>query len=237
MTTAPRSRRKGRVLLVAAAVTVVLAVAGTAVAVLNNSGDAEADARPTPTATTAKASTSARTDADRSSSPEPTDGDHKKTPSAKETSGDDGGSKPTSRASASSTANSSGGGTSGGGGSDGSSGGSGSGGSGDGGTTGDGGAGTPAPACTAIGGGKYNCTVWKTATSYTASGAEAGVLNAGTNYFYCQSNLGRRETSGEWTNVWWAKTDDDSGNTGVYVSDVYLKGGNNDEPVPGLPVC
>lgn len=202
---------------------------------LNNSGDAEADARPTATAGTATASTSAsaRTDADRSSSPEPTDGDDKKTPSAKETSGDDGGSKPTSRASESATANSSGGGTSGGDGSDGSSGGSGSGGSG----SGDGGSSTPAPACTAIGGGKYNCTVWKTATSYTASGAEAGVLNAGTNYFYCQSNLGRRETSGEWTNVWWAKTDDDSGNTGVYVSDVYLKGGNNDEPVPGLPVC
>ena len=34
-----------------------------------------------------------------------------------------------------------------------------------------------------------------------------------------------------------AKTDDDSGNTDVYVSDVYIKGGNNDEPVPGLPVC
>ncbi|WP_406213582.1 protein kinase domain-containing protein [Streptomyces canus] len=237
MTTAPRPRRKGRALLVAVAVTAVLGVAGTAVAMLNDSGDAEADARPTATATTATASASARADADRSSSPEPTDGHDKKTPSAKETSGDDGGSKPTSRASASATANSSGGGTSGGGGSDGSSGGSGSGGSGEGGTTGDGGAGTPAPACTAIGGGKYNCTVWKTATSYTASGAEAGVLNAGTNYFYCQSNLGRRETSGEWTNVWWAKTDDDSGNTGVYVSDVYLKGGNNDEPVPGLPVC
>jgi hypothetical protein len=46
-----------------------------------------------------------------------------------------------------------------------------------------------------------------------------------------------RETYGEWTNVWWAKTDDDSGNTGVYVSGVYLKGGNYDQPVPGLPVC
>ncbi|MFF3342675.1 protein kinase [Streptomyces flavidovirens] len=95
----------------------------------------------------------------------------------------------------------------------------------------------PEPACHSIGGGKYNCTVWKTAKSYTASGAEAGVLNAGTNYFYCQQNLGRRETSGEWTNVWWAKTDDDSGNTDVFVSDVYIKGGDNDQPVPGLPVC
>ncbi|MET9514270.1 serine/threonine-protein kinase [Streptomyces sp. NPDC002994] len=95
----------------------------------------------------------------------------------------------------------------------------------------------PEPVCHSIGAGKYNCTVWKTAASYTASGAEVGVLNAGTNYFYCQQNLGRRETSGEWTNVWWAKTDDDRGNTDVYVSDVYIKGGNNDEPVPGLPVC
>ncbi|MBT2394581.1 serine/threonine-protein kinase [Streptomyces sp. ISL-100] len=95
----------------------------------------------------------------------------------------------------------------------------------------------PEPACHSIGAGKYNCTVWETAASYTASGAEVGVLNAGTNYFYCQQNLGRRETYGQWTNVWWAKTDDDRGNTNVFVSDVYIKGGNNDEPVPGLPVC
>ncbi|MGW7198634.1 serine/threonine-protein kinase [Streptomyces chryseus] len=95
----------------------------------------------------------------------------------------------------------------------------------------------PEPVCHGIGGGKYNCTVWKSATSYTAAGAEAGVLNAGTNYFYCQQNLGRRETDGQWTNVWWAKTDDDRGNAGVFVSDVYIQGGANDEPVPGLPVC
>ncbi len=84
---------------------------------------------------------------------------------------------------------------------------------------------------------QVNCTVWAEAKSYTASGTEVGVLHAGTNYFYCQQNLGRRETYGEWTNVWWAKTDDDSGNAGVYVSDVYIQGGDNDAPVPGLPVC
>ncbi|OKK03400.1 serine/threonine protein phosphatase [Streptomyces sp. CB03234] len=100
-----------------------------------------------------------------------------------------------------------------------------------------GGGGEPAPVCHSIGGGKYNCQVWRTAKSYRADGSEAGVLNAGTNYFYCQANLGRRETHGEWTNVWWARTDDDSGNTGVYVSDVYIQGGDNDQPVPGLPVC
>ncbi|MFD3478464.1 protein kinase [Streptomyces sp. NPDC058695] len=108
------------------------------------------------------------------------------------------------------------------------------------GTTGGGGGGAspaPAPACHSVGGGKYNCTVWRTADSYTASGDRAGVLNAGTNYFYCQQNLGRRETYGQWTNVWWAKTDDDSGNTNVFVSDVYLKGGDNNAPLPGLPVC
>jgi eukaryotic-like serine/threonine-protein kinase len=224
-------RRNRRVLLAAAAVAAVLAVAGTAVTLMNNSGKAEADARPIASGTSAPASSaSARTDADPSGSAALTDGEAEKTPSAKETPGKDGSAKPTSRASASGKAHSSGGGSGGddAGGSD-----SGNGG----GTTGDGGPSTPAPACTAIGGGKYNCTVWKTAKSYTASGAEAGVLNAGTNYFYCQSNLGRRETSGGWTNVWWARTDDDSGNTGVYVSDVYIKGGNNDEPVPGLPVC
>jgi tRNA A-37 threonylcarbamoyl transferase component Bud32 len=230
-------RRNKRVLLAAAAVTVVLAVAGTAVALMHNAGKAEADARPSAAGTSeaAVAATPTGTDADPSGNAALTDGEAgKKSPGAKETPGEDGSAKPTSRATASPTAKS-------GGGSGGGSGGDDEGGSdsGNGGTTGDGDAGTPAPApaCTAIGGGKYNCTVWKTAKSYTASGAEAGVLYAGTNYFFCQSNLRRRETSGEWTNVWWARTDDDSGNTGVYVSDVYIKGGNNDEPVPGLPVC
>ncbi len=96
---------------------------------------------------------------------------------------------------------------------------------------------TAAPACTAAGGGKYNCYVWRTANSYDSNGKQVGTLNAGTNYFFCQANLGRRETYGSWTNVWWAKTDDDSGNTGVYISDVYIRGGANDQPIPGLPVC
>ncbi|MFE0179128.1 protein kinase [Streptomyces sp. NPDC059002] len=100
-----------------------------------------------------------------------------------------------------------------------------------------GGGSAPDPVCHPAGGGKYNCSVWRTATSYTASGAEAGTLNAGTNYFHCQQNLGRRETSGRWTNVWWAKTDDDSGNRNVFVSDVYITGGDNDKPLPGLPTC
>ncbi|MFE4867963.1 serine/threonine-protein kinase [Streptomyces sp. NPDC056682] len=100
-----------------------------------------------------------------------------------------------------------------------------------------GGAQPPSGSCQAIAGGKYDCQVWRTATSYRQGGATAGVLKAGTNYFYCQSDLGRRETYGKWTNTWWARTDDDSGNTNVYVSVVYLKGGDNNQPVPGLKVC
>ncbi|GGT93481.1 serine/threonine-protein kinase [Streptomyces lateritius] len=95
----------------------------------------------------------------------------------------------------------------------------------------------PAPVCHARGGGKYDCQVWRTGRTYSHAGGEMGVLNAGTNYFYCQANLGRRETYGDWTNVWWARTDDDSGNTDVYFSLVYVKGGDNDQPLPGLPVC
>lgn len=127
------------------------------------------------------------------------------------------------------------GGTDGGGGSDGGQGGASGGSGGDSGSGG--GEPTQGPSCESIGGGKANCDVWRSANSYTASFQQVGTLNMGTNYFYCQSKLGRRETYGKWTNVWWAKTDDDSGNSGVYISVVYLKGGANDQPVPGLPTC
>ncbi|MER8224641.1 protein kinase [Streptomyces sp. NPDC094143] len=215
-------RKKTRALLAAAAVAVVLAVAGTTVALLGKGDGSAPDARPDVAG--AAASEPGRTD-DGSNAPRPTrQGDGKdgkadgkgEDPSAKP--GDENTPEPSGRPSTSAPAKSSGGGF------------------GTGGTTG-GGTSTPAPACHAIGGGKYDCQVWKTADSYTASGTKVGILNAGTNYFYCQQNLGRRETYGEWTNVWWAKTDDDSGNTDVWVSDVYVRGGDNDGPVPGLPLC
>ncbi|MEU2421278.1 protein kinase [Streptomyces sp. NPDC007851] len=96
---------------------------------------------------------------------------------------------------------------------------------------------TPAPACRSAGAGTYTCEVRSAAKSYTASGTKAGKVHPGAHAFYCQADLGRRETHGRWTNVWWARTDDDNGNTGVYISDVYIEGGDDDEPVPGLPVC
>ncbi|MFR9675679.1 serine/threonine-protein kinase [Streptomyces sp. TR02-1] len=95
----------------------------------------------------------------------------------------------------------------------------------------------PDPVCRAIGGGTYNCQVWRTADSYDAQHRAVGKLYSGTNYFYCQQDLAHRETYGQWTNTWWARTDDDSGHTGVWVSVVYIQGGGNDAPVPGLPTC
>ncbi|MEG8274859.1 serine/threonine protein kinase [Streptomyces sp. AHA2] len=224
MRSAPR-RRRSRALLAAAAVTAVLAAAGTTAALLGDWDGAGPDAR-----ADAAASQPGRPD-DGSNALRPTaqpDGGRTE-PAGKEGSRSPGqsaapsperspegrtrGDTPDGDDSATSTA-----------------------GTGEQGTTG-GGRESQAPACHAVGGGKYNCHVWKTAASYTASGTKAGILNAGTNYFYCQQNLGRRETDGRWTNVWWAKTDDDSGNRNVWVSDVYVKGGDNDAPVPGLPYC
>ncbi|WP_033307497.1 serine/threonine-protein kinase [Streptomyces iakyrus] len=219
-------RRKARVLLAAAAVTVVLAAAGTTVALLGDSGDSgdsggKGTAARSGTAGVGAGPSDPGGADDGSNAPRSTpQGDDKGTdPSAKP--GDEKDPEPTGRATTAAPAKPTGGAT--------------------GGEARDGAASdgptAPAPVCHPIGGGKYNCTVWKTADSYTASGTKVGILKAGTNYFYCQQNLGRRETSGEWTNVWWAKTDDDSGNTNVWFSDVYIKGGDNDAPVPGLPLC
>ncbi|NUR66992.1 MAG: protein kinase [Streptomyces sp.] len=219
MDAARPARRRRPVLLVAAAVTVLLASAGATVALLNDSGDTETDARSTSSVTDAAVTSAAsgRGDAVRTDEPEPTEKGATRTPTPTPSATRTADGKPTARATSPAPTRTSGGAP----------------------TSGDNGPGetTPAASCVSAGGGKYDCQVWKTADSYTASGAKAGILNAGTNYFYCQQNLGRRETYGEWTNVWWAKTDDDSGNTGVFVSDVYLRGGDNDEPVPGLPVC
>ncbi|MER6536073.1 protein kinase [Streptomyces sp900105755] len=97
---------------------------------------------------------------------------------------------------------------------------------------------TPVPVCASAGDGMYTCQVRSGgAKSYTADGAKAGKVRQGVHAFSCQADLGRRETHGRRTNVWWARTDDDKGNTGVYISDVYIEGGTNDEPLPGLPVC
>ncbi|MCC9707676.1 hypothetical protein E4N62_21730 [Streptomyces sp. MNU76] len=219
------------------AVTVVLAATGVTVTLLNGDDGKETGARTSVDATSSGTPSPGRSRAtvDLTDDSAAKEKDAKESASPDEKNDDaetDDGKAP--EASASPTKNASGGTTGGGTGGSDTSGGT-TGGGTTGGTTG--GGTTEEPVCHSIGGGKYNCTVWTTAKSYTAAGTEVGILRQGTNYFYCQSNLGRRETSGEWTNVWWAKTDDDSGNTDVWVSDVYIQGGDNDAPVPGLPVC
>ncbi len=242
---APGSRpRKGRALLAAVAVTVVLAATGVTVALLNNRADTETGAQPSATETADPSEDPSRgslglSDGSGDKEKEKEKDDKKSASPSEQPRQDD---EKGTEVSASPSQNASGGTTDGSSGSSGGSGGSSdsTGGSTGGGTTTGGTTGgetTPEPSCYSIGGGKYNCTVWRTADSYTASGTKVGVLKQGTNYFYCQQNLGRRETYGEWTNVWWARTDDDSGNTNVFVSDVYIKGGDNDAPVPGLPTC
>ncbi|WP_268977965.1 serine/threonine-protein kinase [Streptomyces sp. GS7] len=252
------ARRRRRVLLAAAAVLAVLATGGgVTYALVGGSGDpTEADGRQSAAPATAPARpgepsvTTGQGEAngkgkEQSASPsapgKPAGGASSQPSKPAGTGGGSGGQAAGGAASGGGQGGATGGliGGAQGGGSGGS---GGTGGSGGGTTTGGGaatggGGPTQGPACTATAGGKANCAVWRTATSYTASFQQVGHLNAGTNYFYCQANLGRRETYGKWTNVWWAKTDDDSGNSGVYVSVVYLTGGENDQPVPGLRTC
>ncbi|NGO41498.1 serine/threonine-protein kinase [Streptomyces ureilyticus] len=219
--------RKARALLAAAAVTAVLAATGVTVGLLTNTDDSKNSARSSASQEAGDSPSSAdpsRGTLTPSGDPDPTEqGDKETTPTPapgkpERTEGAD----PTTKDPAPSPSATDDSGATGGN---------------SGGTSGGGGGNNPAPVCSFIGDGKYNCEVWRTAASYTADGAEVGTLKAGTNYFYCQQNLGRRETYDEWTNIWWAKTDDDSGSKDVFISDVYIKGGDNDEPVPGLPVC
>ena len=89
--------------------------------------------------------------------------------------------------------------------------------------------------CHPIGGGKYNCYVYHDAPSYFGGDVPAGVLHRGWNYFYCQLSGSERYFQGH-RNHWFGVTDDDSGNRHVYVNVVYLSGGADDSPEPGLPI-
>ncbi|MET8680269.1 protein kinase [Streptomyces sp. NPDC004647] len=233
-------RRRGRNVVAAAVAVAVLAGAGVAIAVANGSGGQKTDQVASDSRSSAPAGTpdgkkdDGRAAGEKAERSEPSKQPSKSPDSKPAGGGDDGGDTADGGDSGGGSKgpgpdSGSGTGDSGGSASDG-------GGSADGGSSGGGGEPAPAPVCHAIGGGKYNCTVWRTADSYDDPGNKVGTLNAGTNYFYCQRQ-GRRETYGQWTNTWWARTDDDSGNTGVFVSDVYIKGGDNDKPLPGLPLC
>ncbi|WP_329418517.1 serine/threonine-protein kinase [Streptomyces sp. NBC_01268] len=93
-----------------------------------------------------------------------------------------------------------------------------------------------ASGCTASGS-SATCQVVRTATSTRYDGGEMGTVGAGPQEFFCQVDLDHSETYGGRSSRWWARTDDDSGNTNVYVSVLHLKGGSGGGPVEGLRIC
>ncbi|MEV0449072.1 protein kinase [Streptomyces sp. NPDC050600] len=93
-----------------------------------------------------------------------------------------------------------------------------------------------ASGCTASGS-SATCQVVRTATSKRYDGGEMGTVGAGPQEFFCQVDLDHSETYGGRSSRWWARTDDDSGNTNVYVSVLHLKGGSGGGPVEGLRIC
>ncbi|WP_086826496.1 serine/threonine-protein kinase [Streptomyces sp. NRRL B-24572] len=94
----------------------------------------------------------------------------------------------------------------------------------------------PASGCTASGS-SATCQVVRSATTTRYDGGEMGTVGAGPHTFYCQVDLDRTETYGGTTSRWFARTDDDSGNTNVYLSVLHLSGGAGGGPVAGLRIC
>ncbi|MFF3608162.1 serine/threonine-protein kinase [Streptomyces sp. NPDC002463] len=94
----------------------------------------------------------------------------------------------------------------------------------------------PASGCTASGS-SATCQVVRSATTTRYDGGEMGTVGAGPHSFYCQVDLDRTETYGGTSSRWFARTDDDSGNTNVYLSVLHLSGGGGGGPVAGLRIC
>ncbi|WP_405734287.1 serine/threonine protein kinase [Streptomyces sp. NBC_01537] len=92
-------------------------------------------------------------------------------------------------------------------------------------------------ACTDAGGGTYDCTVIKAANSFDDDRTKVGVVYKGTRAFYCQADVGISRTRAGVTSTWWAKTDDDSGNSGVWITVTVISGAVDNTPLSGLPTC
>ncbi|MFB7586084.1 protein kinase [Streptomyces sp. NPDC056169] len=95
----------------------------------------------------------------------------------------------------------------------------------------------PAPAGCESAGSSSTCQVVRSATTTRYDGGEMGTVGAGPHVLYCQVDLDRSETYGGRTSRWFARTDDDSGNTNVYLSVLHLAGGAGGGPVEGLRIC
>ncbi|MGW8761234.1 serine/threonine-protein kinase [Streptomyces sp. NPDC055815] len=95
----------------------------------------------------------------------------------------------------------------------------------------------PAASGCAASGSSATCQVVRSATTTRYDGGEMGTVGAGPHSFSCQVDLDRTETYGGSTSRWFARTDDDSGNTNVYLSVLHLSGGAGGGPVAGLRIC
>ncbi|MFJ5831908.1 protein kinase [Streptomyces sp. NPDC093089] len=97
----------------------------------------------------------------------------------------------------------------------------------------------PPPAATGCvaSGSSATCQVVRSATTTRYDGGEMGTVGAGPHTFFCQVDLDRTESYGGRTSRWFARTDDDSGNTNVYLSVLHLSGGSGGGAVVGLRVC
>lgn len=81
--------------------------------------------------------------------------------------------------------------------------------------------------------------LWRTAPTYaspTGNWVPVGELYPGDNRYDCQVQGDTAEFAGR-INDWWLKTDDDHGNTDVWVNALYVSGSENFEPIAGLPHC
>ncbi|MGH3693498.1 MAG: RICIN domain-containing protein [Pseudonocardiaceae bacterium] len=100
--------------------------------------------------------------------------------------------------------------------------------------------GSPVPGsggCTEVSGanGFYTCAITQTAPTYLAGATEPnGTMRAEQRAFRCQSD-GSAYSVGNRANSWWAWIG--IGNFGVWIPVVFLAGGPDNGPEPGLPVC
>lgn len=81
--------------------------------------------------------------------------------------------------------------------------------------------------------------LWRTAPTYENphnAWVPVGELEPGDNRYDCQTRGDTAEFDGR-ANNWWLRTDDDSGNTDVWVNAVYVSGSEDFEPIAGLPPC
>ncbi|MGW6390244.1 serine/threonine-protein kinase [Streptomyces sp. NPDC055103] len=93
------------------------------------------------------------------------------------------------------------------------------------------------PAGCETAGSSATCQVVRSSTTTRYDGGEMGTIGAGPHVLYCQVDLDHSESYGGVSSRWFARTDDDSGNTNVYLSVLNLAGGASGGPVEGLRIC